>query len=115
MSAPVSGIADLRDGALVAIGDEDHEALSSFASIAPEIFADDRSVWASLLLERAHAHGAAVALEELVLVTPSTVHVAQRLPANRSRALLTVGAWAENVGTVLGVARERLRELEPRP
>lgn len=112
MTALSSAIVDLRRGALLRVLDDESDVLLRFAMIAPELLAADRAAWASEVIERVAPGAETAHLDSVLVVARTGVRIAQRLPWDPDKALVSVIARTENVGAVLALARARLLSLE---
>jgi hypothetical protein len=116
--AAVRPAADATDGALVStlanvatgkLADGttavEREALEGFAAALPELFEPGiaRRMWLGSL-EDDGTHR----LEDLVLVSPRRVHVAQRIPGERMQVVVSVARRGGSIGWILSEARAAL-------
>lgn len=115
MSGLACAVVDLRRGAVLRALDGESDVLTRFAAIVPELLAADRAAWASPVFERTHPGAEGARLESVVVVAPNGMRVAQRLPWDPEKALVSVTTRIDNVGAVLALARERLHALEHVP
>jgi hypothetical protein len=101
-----SGLIELRSGRLLEVlSGSAHDVLARLAPVISELYSADRVAWAYAAFADCDRSVSASVLEEMVLVTPTAVYVAQRLPSEPDHALLTVGEWQMQVGAVVSAAR----------
>jgi hypothetical protein len=101
-----SALVDIRTGTVVEAGAAGNaQGLEDFAAVLPELFADPCS--RSMVFRLADAASAA-GLDDIVLISPRRVLVAQRVPAEPGLALVSVSTRAGSIGLVLSEARARL-------
>jgi hypothetical protein len=101
-----SAFAEIRSGALIDGGPGDAPPpLQDFAAALPELFADGCSRSMVFRLDDA---AAAAGLDDIVLISPRRVHVAQRVPDEPGLALVSVSARTGSIGLILSEARARL-------
>jgi hypothetical protein len=102
-----SAMVDTRTGLVLgAEPGSDAATLAEFAAALPELF---RAADVSEHLHSARLDAAAPAeVRDLVLVSPSRVHVAQRLPQDPALAVAVVAGRSGSLGWIVGEARARL-------
>lgn len=101
--ALVSAVASIAAGKLSEeTSPAERVALGGFAAALPELF--DPGVLRRLSFGRPGPEGAGE-LEELMLVSPARVHVAQRLPSDRRRAVVSVAKRGPSIGWIVAEAR----------
>jgi len=103
--ALISALADAASGRLVETSGAATSALESFAAELPELFEVALTAHG---LEAGRLESKTAGLQDLVLVSPTRVHVAQRLVRNPRAVLLSVADREASVGWVVSEARSEL-------
>jgi len=106
LGALVSALADATSGRLVEAPGVEATALEGFAGALPELF---ETAITAHGLEAGRLDSKTVSgLQDLVLVSPTRVHVAQRLVRNPRAVLLSVADRESSIGWIVSQARSEL-------
>jgi hypothetical protein len=107
----ISLLADAETGRLVDAGKNVEAAASlvDFAAALPELLGGGAAPH-SVSFERAGAQ-MDDGLQDLVMVSPERVHVAQRLPIDPRMALVSVANRTASIGWIVSEARSRLTHM----